>query len=295
MTMTSIILFVLKASIFLGVFALGLNTTMANATFLFRRPEQLIRAMLSMNVLMPAIALAIAMGFDIHPAVKIALVTISVSPVPPVLPGKMFKAGGSSDYTIGLLVAAAVVSIVAIPVTMEILERIVGIPMTMRPIAVAKLVLTTILLPLAAGIVVRASAPALAGRAAKPIGVLSSVLIPLCALPILIGSWRAIASLIGDGTVISLGGFVLIGILIGHLLGGPEAANRPILALATVSRHPGVALAIAQANFPDVKLTLCAVLLYLVLAGILTAIYLWWNKRVQPEGAPIETAKPVEA
>jgi len=284
--MTSIILFVLKASVFLGVFTIGLNTTVANATFLLRRPERLGRAMLSMNVLMPAIALAIAAWFDIHPAVKIALVTISVSPIPPVFPDKMLKAGGRSDYTIGLLVAAAVVSIVAIPVSMEILERIMGIPLTMRPRAVAMLVLTTILLPLAAGLAVKALAPGFASRAAKPIALLSSVLLPVCALLILIGSWRSIASLLHDGTVLSLGGFALIGILIGHLLGGPEAAGRPVLALATVSRHPGVALAIAHANFPDEKLAVCAVLLYLVLTGILTAVYLAWNKRVHPPGAP---------
>jgi BASS family bile acid:Na+ symporter len=221
--------------------------------------------------------------------VKIALVFISVSPIPPVLPNKMFKAGGGSDYTIGLLVAAAVVSIVAIPLSMEILERIVGIPLTMRPLAIAKLVLTTILVPLAAGIAVRAMAPSFAGRAAKPLGALASVLLPLCALPILIGSWRDIASLFQDGTILSLGSFALIGILIGHLLGGPEAANRPILALATVSRHPGVALAIANANFPDEKLAVCAILLYLVLTGVLTALYLSWNKRVRGE-APRPTS-----
>jgi BASS family bile acid:Na+ symporter len=292
--MTSIILFVLKASVFLGVFTIGLNTTVANTTFLLRRPERLGRAMLSMNVLMPAIALAIAAWFDIHPAVKIALVAISVSPIPPVFPDKMLKAGGRSDYTIGLLVAASVVSIVAIPVSMEILERIMGIPLTMRPAAVAKLVLTTILLPLAAGIAAKALAPRLASRAAKPIAVLSSVLLPLCALLILIGSWRSIASLLQDGTVLSLGGFALVGIFIGHLLGGPEAAGRPVLALATVSRHPGVALAIAHANFPDEKLAVCAVLLYLVLTGILTAVYLAWNKRIHPARAPVEAGAHAE-
>jgi bile acid:Na+ symporter, BASS family len=84
--MTAVILLVLKASIILSVFAIGLKATLADAMFLFRRPGHLLRALLSMNVLMPLIALAVAVPFDLHPAVKIALVVISVSPTPPILP-----------------------------------------------------------------------------------------------------------------------------------------------------------------------------------------------------------------
>ena len=59
MPMTAIILGLLKASIILSVFAIGLKATFADATFLFRRPGHLIRALLSMNVLMPMTALAV--------------------------------------------------------------------------------------------------------------------------------------------------------------------------------------------------------------------------------------------
>src|SRR5258705_12243053 len=101
MNMIEVILLVLKASIMLGVFAIGLQATFAYATFLFRRPGQLLRAFLSMNVLMPLVALAIAAPFGLHPAVKIPLVVISVSPTPPILPKKAPKAEGTEGYTIG--------------------------------------------------------------------------------------------------------------------------------------------------------------------------------------------------
>src|SRR6185436_4971331 len=86
----------------------------------------LIRALLSMNVLMPLTALAVGAPFDLHPAVKIALVVLSVSPTPPVLPKKALKAGGTEAYTIGLLVAAAALSIVVIPLSMECGLRLYG-------------------------------------------------------------------------------------------------------------------------------------------------------------------------
>ncbi len=175
MNMIEVILLVLKASIMLSVLAIGLKATFADATFLFRRPSHLFRAFLSMNVIMPLVALALAAPFDLHPAVKIALVVISVSPTPPIFPKKAHKAGGKDDYTIGLLVAAAVLSIIVIPITLEIFERITGVPLDMRAGSVALLVLTTILLPLLVGMGVRKIAQAIADRAARPIAVLSSV------------------------------------------------------------------------------------------------------------------------
>lgn len=295
MNLTEIILLVLKTSIMLSVFAIGLKATFADTTFLFRRPGRLFRTVLSMNVLMPLIALALAAMFDLHPAVKIALVAISVSPIPPILPNKALKAGGKEDYTIGLLVAAAILSVVFIPITMAIFERITGVSLAMQPGSVAVLVLSTILAPLIVGIIVRTIAPTLADRAAKPAGIIAFVLLLLSALPVLIGMARPMFSLIGDGTILSLAGFALAGLIIGHMLGGPEPDSRRVLALSTASRHPAVALAIAHANFPAQKLAVAAVFLYVILSGILSAPYLKWVKRDQAVSAPAETNKPVEA
>jgi BASS family bile acid:Na+ symporter len=64
--MTAVILLVLKASIVLSVFAIGLRATFAHATSLFRRPDQLLRAFVSMNVLMPLMALAVGAPFDLQ-------------------------------------------------------------------------------------------------------------------------------------------------------------------------------------------------------------------------------------
>lgn len=279
MNMVAIILLALKASIILSVFAIGLKATFADAVFLFRRPGYLIRALVSMNVLMPLVALAIGEAFALHLVVKIALVAISVSPIPPILPNKAMKAGGKEDYTIGLLVAISALSIFVIPITMEIFERITGVPLAMQPQSIATVVLTTVLLPLLAGIAIGKIAPTLADRAAKPIGILALALLILSALPVLIGSARTVFSLVGDGTILSLAGFALIGLIIGHLLGGPEPESRTVLALSTASRHPAVAVAIAHANFPEQPLAGAAVLWYLILSGIVSAFYLGRIKR----------------
>jgi BASS family bile acid:Na+ symporter len=68
-----------------------------------------------------------------------------------------------------------------------------------------------------------------------------------------------------------------------------------VLALATASRHPAVAMAIAHANFPQQRLAGAAVFLYLILGGILSALYLSWIKRKGTAGAPAEARTPIGA
>jgi BASS family bile acid:Na+ symporter len=275
MTLQTVILFVLKTSIALDTLGLGLRSTFAEATSLFRRPADLGRAFVSMNVVMPLFALALAMTFNIHPAVKIALVALSVSPVPPLFPHRAFKAGGRENYTLGLLVALALLAIVVIPVTMEIFGPLTSLPLQMPARSIALLVLNTVLLPLSAGIALRLLAPGFAQRAARWIGILASVLLVLSVVPVLFVSARAILSLMGNGTVLSLAAFSLLGLGTGYLFGGPEPENRRVLALATSSRHPAIAVAIAQTNFPNQKLATPAIVLYLIISiisGIVTGV-----------------------
>ena len=103
----------------------------------------------------------------------------------------------------------------------------------------------------------------------------------MCVLPILFVAGRSLLTVIGDGTLIALAVFAVVGLIAGHLLGGPDADNRIVLALATSSRHPAVALAVAHANFPAQKLAGALVLVYLVLSALLAAPYIRWNKRIR--------------
>jgi len=278
-----LILAVLKASIVLSLTALGLRENFSDAIFLFRHPAALGRAFLSMNVAAPALAVLLALNFHLYPAVKIALVTLSVSPVPPIFPKGAIKAGGRHDYTIGLMVAGAVMSIVAIPVALEVFARIFKLPLHIPVGFVLRLAFVTILAPLLVGMVVRAMAPAFAQRIARPANRFAYGLLILSLLPVLFRLAPAIWSLVGNGTLLSLAGFALGCYGIGFLLESPRPENRRVLALATASRHPAIAALIAHANFPRQKYVLACVLLYMVVSAIVTSIAL---KRIRAEVTP---------
>jgi BASS family bile acid:Na+ symporter len=279
MDLATLIPLALKTSILMTVFGFALNATMDDALYLFRRPSELVRSLLSMNVIMPLFASALAVAFNLHQAVEIALIALAVSPVPPILPKKELKAGGHAYYAIGLLVVAAVLAIVFVPLAVDLLGRVFGRPAHISVATIAQLVLFTVLLPLAAGIAVRHFAPAFADRIARPTSLVAAVLLIVSALSIVYTASPAITSLIGNGTIIAIAAFVIFGLIVGHLLGGPEAEDRTVLALSTASRHPGIALAIASANFPGQKLALGAVLLYLIVTAVVLLPYLNWRRR----------------
>lgn len=200
-------------SILLLVFSLGMGTTFADATSflrtLFRPPRQLLRATVAMNVVVPAIAVAAVVLFDMPQAVEVALLAIAVSPVPPILPGKEMKFGGRPSYVFGLLVAVSLTAIFLAPLTIEILGRFFHREVHIGMVDIAKLVGKTILLPLTVGLLFRQVAPHLADRLASPVSRLAFAILILGLVPVLYSAWPGIWSLIGNGTALLIAGVVV--------------------------------------------------------------------------------------
>ena len=290
MSLTVLIPIILKTSIFLTVLGLGLRASGGEVVSLVRNPSRLARSMVAMTIIMPTTAVLLALSFDLHPAVKIALVALSVSPVPPIWPKRAIKTGGDESFTLGLLVTSAAISILFIPIAMAIFERIVGAPLRMSADDIARAVLVTILLPLFLGITVRQLAPGLAADTAKPLGAIGTVLLAAGAIPLVVKLSPAMVSLVGDGTLLAMVAFVMVGLAAGHLLAGPAKADRSVLALACASHHPAIALAIAQVNFPGERLVPAAIVLYLLVAAIVVTPYLKWAQRPEGEG---RATKPI--
>lgn len=289
MTMLSLILLVLKISIVLCVLALGLNATFSDATSLFRHPAELIRALFSMYVLMPLLAMALVMTFHIHPAVKIAIGALAVSPVPPIFPRRALKAGGRGDYAVGLLFATSVLAIVVIPIVIAYFEHASGTKLMMPTRSVVAIVMITVLMPLLVGIAVRDATPRFAAQIAEPISKWATALLILSLIPVLIGSMRTILSLVGDGTILSFVALALVGYLFGDFLGRPDPDTRRVLGLATSTRHPAIAAIVAIANFPEQKQAVPAIVLYLIVSGIVTGLAS--RRRPRPTGLPSAQAE----
>jgi bile acid:Na+ symporter, BASS family len=280
MTFADLIPIAIKLSIVLLVFALGLRADWRDAVSLFRQPRLLVRSILAMAILMIAFVVAIASVFDLRPPVRIAILALAISPVPPLLPNRQQIAGGSHSYAIGLMVAAALIAIVLMPFFVAVLGGYFDAETHMAFRQVAAIVAVSVIAPLAAGMFVRYVAPEFAGRIVKPVSIFANVLLVVAALIVLFNLSEPIWRMIGHGVLVVLALFTLVGIAIGHFLGGPNPDDRTVLALATGIRHPGLAMAIASVNFPDQKIAVLAVVVCHVLVGLILSIpYLIWRKR----------------
>jgi BASS family bile acid:Na+ symporter len=231
----------------------------------------------------PAFALIMAATTSAPTPIRFALVAMSVAPLPPILPFKQAKAGGEEDYAIGLLVAASLASILVTPPLVAAATRLLDAHATVSAARLATTLLLSIGLPLGAGMALRAVSEPFAqsfGRFAQRAGFL--LLLVLLAVMIA-AAGREMLSLLGNGSALLIAATVAFGLIVGHIFGG---RNKAALALAVATRHPGVALAIAEMSFPDQRKPItAAILLYLLVTAIVTAPYVRWisNRPAAPE------------
>jgi BASS family bile acid:Na+ symporter len=277
-------LLALRASIFLIVFAIGLDASIDDAAYVFKRPALLLRAILAINVIVPAVAALLAAALPLTPVVKAGIVLMAVSPLPPALPGKELKLGGHKPYVYGMLVAVSALAIVLVPITVALLSAVFSADVAIAPGAVARVVLASVFLPLAIGMAVHRFMPAFAERAGPLVSRLAGIVLVLGLLPMLIAVWRVILDLIGNGTILAIAVVVVTGLVAGHLLGGADPRDRAALALASALRHPGIALLIAGTNFSDQRVK-AAILLFLIVGLLVAVPYQAWYKRRYPVAA----------
>src|SRR4029453_18942260 len=109
----------------------------------------------------------------------------------------------------------------------------------------------------------------------------------LCLVGFTILGWSRMALIIRDGTLPAIAIISMCGLAVGHLLGGPDEDDRTVLAFATISRHPGVAMAIG--SLTGAPLAPIGVLLAVVVNQAAVVPYQWWQKRLRRRGpaAPV--------
>lgn len=229
------------------------------------------------------------------PTVEIALVALAISPLPPLLRTREAKAGGGERYGLGLMVVLAVLSIALVPLAVRLLGSVFGRTYVTTPATIALVMSTSILLPLLVGMLIRVIAPTLADKVATQVARAAKVLMPVAVVLLIAVAGSDVWRLVGNGAIIAITVFVATGFAVGHLLGGPEPENAAVLAFSAACRHPGTALAIAAANYPDEYLR-AAILIYLAVNVVFGLSYAFWRRnRIRHQASaigPPSAAKP---
>lgn len=270
-----------QLSLFVVILGYGLTARFADVTYVLRVPDLLARSLLSVLVVAPVTAMVLASVMSIRPQVAIALVTLSLSPLPPLLPRRGEKAGGHVQYGLGLVIVLAVVAVPVIAVAAPLLGHVFGRQYVGSPWAIGELMAMSVLAPLIGGMAIRTRWPALAARISGPIERVQRWALPVAMIVLLIGAAPSMWKLMGQSTLVAMVLFVGSMVLVGHALGGPEPQSSAVLAFASSCRHPATALTIASANFPNAD-EHGAVALYGLVTVAIGGIYAFWMRRHSP-------------
>jgi BASS family bile acid:Na+ symporter len=279
--MGELVLHLLKYVVAALVLAMGLMASPSDATWLWRRPSLLLRSLLAMYVLVPGLAFLMVSGLALSPAVDAALLVLAVSAGAPLLARKLRRVD-SDAYALSLVATTSLLAIVVVPAWVALLARHFGVSSELPVPAVAWLVGKAFLLPFLAGMAIRAWVPDHADRFAPRLFQVAGVALLVIALVLLVAQWRLLVALPG-AVLLALVVFLVLALAIGHVLGGPDPAERTVLGAACATRHVGVAALVAAA-YPGPAVT-AIVAGYLIASSLVSIPYLRWRQQaVSPGG-----------
>jgi BASS family bile acid:Na+ symporter len=120
------------------------------------------------------------------------------------------------------------------------------------------------LLPLAAGLALKARYEDLAGRVKPVFDWISNVSLILLVLLITAANIDKVLQVFGTRGILAGLLFIALGFGIGWLLGGPEGDTRRVLALGTGQRNIAAALVVASQSFSDPKVIVMVIVVAIV-------------------------------
>ena len=287
--MTAALLLALKISVVVLTLSVGLGSTVADLTYLWRRPALLAKSLAAMYLAAPLVALAVAKLLPLPPAVETAILVLAVSAGAPLLPKKVMKLG-RDGYAFSLVVTSSLLAVLVVPTWVALLRPLFGRQMSVDPRAVALVIAKAILAPLLVGMLLRrwpfAKIRERLSRAILRIG--GSVLIA-SGVGLLALHGRLILAA-GWTTIVALVAVTAASLAVGHLLGGPDAGERTALAVSCATRHVGIAM-LAAATVPGPK-TIAFVLAYALASVAVSLPYLRWRGRLAAASMPQNSGTP---
>ncbi len=274
--MTATLLLLLKFAVGVIILAIGMDSTLKDVTYLWRRPGLLLRSLLAMYVLVPLAALILVKLLTLKPGVEIALLVLAVSAGAPLLPRKLLNIGDGA-YIFSLVVTSSLLAIVLVPAWLALLGPQFGNPPNLDFSRVAWILAKSFFLPLAVGMMIREFFPAFAERVTDRLMKVAGLVLTLGTVLLVGLHWQVLlqASWLG---VLTLATLILLALAIGHWLGGPTEDDRTALAIACTTRHLGIAVLVA-ASLPGPR-TAVIVAFYILTSAVISIPYLRWRRRV---------------
>jgi len=230
-----------------SMLSMGLSLTVGRLRAALSDRRLVAKALVGNFLLVPLSAYAILQVVPLTEAQSVGVLLLATAAGAPFLPRLVESARGDIALGVGLMVLLMVATVVYVPLVLPLLLPGVAV----SPLDIARSLVLLMLLPLAAGLFVRARYPDTAA-AVQPAaaGASNTALVFLVVLALVLNA-EAMLATIGTGVVLAVLLLVAAAFAVGFFLGGPGLDGRSVLGLGTAQRNVSAALLVGTANFDD--------------------------------------------
>jgi BASS family bile acid:Na+ symporter len=228
--------------------AIGLKVGGSEILASLKNRSLMARSLLANFVLVPVVGLVLVHLVTLAPDVTTAILLMAAAPGG--VGAIQFSSKGNERdicFAAGLLFVLTVLAVFITPILAKVILP-AGAPLVLPYGRIIRFVLLYLLLPLLLGLAIRSMFERAASALAKPtaiVGTLSFVAFVIMTLAMRRGATRAI----GGKAILVMLALILISMVIGWLLGGPEKGARRVLTTGTSFRNAPLCLVIALGSF----------------------------------------------
>src|SRR6187200_2916978 len=263
-----------------SMLAMGAGLTVSQTSEPLRNVRLVVLALLANFVLMPLGALALAKVLWLDEHFGVGLLVLGCAAGAPFLPKLVQLAKGNLAFAVGAMVLLMVVTVGYLPIVLPLL--LPGV--TVDPWKIARSLVLVMLLPLAAGLVLKAFYEHWAVRVKPMLDRISNVSLILLVLLITAANIDKVLEVFGTRGILAGLLFIALGFGTGWLLGGPNAGTKRVMALGTGQRNIAAALVVASQSFGDPKVVVMVIVVAIVGLIILMPLSRALANRVEPMG-----------
>lgn len=277
----SVLIFVLTS-----MFGMGLSLTLKQVFAPMRNVSLVLRALAANFILSPLLAFALAKVIGLDQQLATGLFILGVAAGAPLLAKFAELAKGDLAFTLGLMVLLMVVTIIYAPLVLPLLMPDVQIDVW----GMIRSLVLTMLLPLAAGLFIKARYESLAESLSPYMSQASSLTLMM---QLVLGLFLTVGDLlgvIGTGAILAALLFLAGNMVFGWLLGGPGRDTRVVVAVGTAQRNVSAAMLIAVQNFAEPQVLLMVLTGAVLMLVINTLVAGEFGKRSQAEALAGESA-----
>ena len=238
-----------------SMLAMGAGLTVPQIFAPLRNARLVVLALLANFVLMPLGAFALAKVLWLDEPLGIGLLLLGCAAGAPFLPKLAELAKGNLAFAVGAMVLLMAVTVGYLPIVLPLLLPGVMVD----PWKIARSLVLLMLLPLAAGLALKARYEVLARRAKPVLGKISNVSLILLVVLITAANLDKVLQVFGTRGILAGLLFIAWGFGTGWLLGGPDANSRRVMALGTAQRNIAAALVVASQSFSDPKVVVMVI------------------------------------